>query len=111
VVKRVKLGPRPFLPEEDSVLEEYILRENCKGNFPTRDAFLKIATDLIRRCQTTFGRADQKLGQTLVEQQTWGYLNAKDSHNSEGATERLYQRNCEHYFKSLEETLNEVHEE
>ena len=39
------------LPEEDSVLEEYILRENYKGNFSTRDAFLKTVNDLIRQRQ------------------------------------------------------------
>ena len=39
------------LPEEDSVLEEYLLRENHKGNFPSRDAFLDTVNDLVRRRQ------------------------------------------------------------
>jgi hypothetical protein len=36
------------LSEEDIVREEYLFLENYKGNFPSRDAFLKTANDLLR---------------------------------------------------------------
>jgi hypothetical protein len=102
------------LPEEDIILEEYILRENYKGNFPTWDAILKTANDLLSQLQI---REQQPLEELTRE----GAVSWLKRHQSI-STQRIptiqklllngYTReNCEHYFKSLEETLKEVDDE
>ena len=102
------------LPEEDSVLEEYLLRENYKGNFPSRDAFLETANDLVRRRQI---REKQPLEELTGE---WARNWLRRYRNISTQRIRTIQKalldgytreNCEHYFKSLEGTLKEVDED
>ena len=102
------------LPEEDSVLEEYLLRENYKGNFPSRDAFLETANDLVRRRQVREKQPSEELTRDWVVNWLRRYrsISTQRIRAIQKALLDGYSReNCEQYFKSLEKASKEVYED
>jgi hypothetical protein len=99
---------------EDGVLEEYILRKNYGGNFPSMNAFLETANDLVRDRQTREKRPIKELTRRWAR--NWlkkhGTISTRKIRTIQKSLLDGYTKEiCEHYFKSLEETVKEVDED